>query len=252
MRTMRLKFVGLAVSILLSNSIYAVACAHNHDLNPQPRYLPGIVTMTQDHQYMRTHDAPIFWKMSAYYLPQLTDASCSLASATMLINAIRAPQKLYDHQKLATPDAVVSKAHDAWEHDVKQGGDGVTLDQFGLYLKQAIKDYISLPAEIKVIHATSDKKIASLFHQALIEGEKTGRTWMVVNFDLKFISGTEQGGHFSPVGAYDAQKKRVLLMDPYREYFEPYWVPERVVLKSMTTKDSSAHKNRGFVVVRFK
>ncbi|HBI22301.1 MAG TPA: hypothetical protein DDY37_06950 [Legionella sp.] len=50
---------------------------------------------------------------------------------------------------------------------------------------------------------------------------------------------------------HHANTKRVLLMDPYREFFEPYWVPEHRLLNSMATEDSVAHKNRGFIVVKW-
>jgi hypothetical protein len=170
----------------------------------------------------------------------------------MLINALRIPQMQHANQKLATTNSVVHSTNDAWKNAVKQGGNGVTLDQFGLFLTQAMKAYHILPTNIEVIHATGVKDIATKFHQALLDGEKTGRTYIIVNFDLKFISRTESAGHFAPVGAYDANTKRVLIMDPEREFFEPYWVPEHRLLNSMETKDPDAHIHRGFVVVTLK
>ena len=41
-------------------------------------------------------------------------------------------------------------------------------------------------------------------------------------------------------------------MDPFRELFEPYWVPEHQLLQGMQTVDLTAHKNRGFVIVTLK
>lgn len=246
------KSVGFLLSISCLGASFTDASASNHDLKKQSRYVPGVVSIIQDHSYIRTHDAPIYWSISPYYLPQLTGSSCSLASATMVMNALRIPQIQYANQKLATTDSVVHSANNAWENDVKQGGEGVTLDQFGLFLTQAMKAYHILPTKLDVIHATRAKDIATKFHQALLEGEKTGRTFIIVNFDQKFISGTESGGHFAPVGAYDINTKRVLIMDPDREFFEPYWVPEYRLLNSMGTEDSTAHKNRGFVIVRLK
>ena len=244
------KSIGFMLLISCFGASFADSSASNHDLNKQSRYVSGVVTIIQDHHYIRTHDAPIYWKISPYYLPQPTDASC--ASATMVMNALRIPQMQYANQKLATTNSVVHSTNNAWENDVKQGGDGVTLDQFGSFLTQAIKAYRILPTKIQVIHATRVKDIATKFHQALLEGEKTGRTFIIVNFDQKFISGTESVGHFAPVGAYDVKTKRVLIMDPDRELFEPYWIPEHRLLKSMETEDSDTHKNRGFVIVTLK
>ncbi len=243
------KLLGLALSISASITNASIS---NQDRNKQSHYVPGVVSIIQDHGYIRTHDAPTYWEISPYYLPQPTDASCSLASATMVINALRIHQMQYANQKLATTDSVVHSFNSAWANDVKQGGDGVSLDQFGSFLKQAMKAYHILPIELEVIHATRAKDIATKFHQSLLEGEKTGRTFVIVNFDQKFISGTERVGHFAPVGAYDVNTKRVLIMDPDREFFEPYWVSEHLLLNSMETMGSDGRKTRGFIIVKLK
>lgn len=246
------KSVGLVLSISGLGASFTDAFARSQDWNKQSRYVPGVVSIIQDHGYIRTHDAPIYWEISPYYLPQPTDASCSLASATMVMNALRIPQMQYANQKLATTDSVVHSVNNGWAKDVKQGADGVTLDQFGSFLEQAMKAYHILPTKLEVIHVTGVKDIAAKFHQALLEGEKTGRTFIIVNFNQKFISGTESVGHFAPVGAYDVNTKRVLIMDPDRELFEPYWVPEHRLLNSMETEDSDTRKSRGFVIVKLK
>lgn len=246
------KSIGFVVSISCCGCSFADAALSNYDIKQQSRYVPGVVSIIRDHRYIRTHDSPVYWGISPYYLPQLTDASCSLASATMVINALRIPQMQYANQKLATSNSVVHSTNDSWANDVKQGGMGVTLDQLGSFLSKAMKTYRILSTNLEVIHATEVKEFATKFHQALLEGEKTGRTFIIVNFDQKFISGTESVGHFAPVGAYDVTTQRVLIMDPDRELFEPYWVPEHQLVKSMETDDTDAHKSRGFIVVALK
>lgn len=241
--------IGFVMSISCWGLGFADAALSNDKIQQQSRYVPGVVSIILEHHYMRTHNAPVYWKISPYYLPQPTDASCSLASATMVINALRIPQMQYANQSLATTNSVMHSTNDSWANDVKQGGIGVTLDQLGSFLAQAIKAYRILPTNLEVIHATEAKEFATKFHQALLEGEKTGRTFIIVNFDQKFISGTESIGHFAPVGAYNVNSKQVLIMDPDREFFEPYWVPEHRLLKSMETVDIDAQRSRGFIVV---
>lgn len=222
----------------------------NAPVKKQPRYVPGVVSIIEDHAYIRAHEAPVYWKISPYYLSQPTDASCSLTTATMVINALRIPQMKYADQKLATTDTVVhSIGNDSWANDVKQGGNGVTLDKLGRYLSHAMDAYHIPSFKLEVVHATQPNDVAAKFNQALVESEKTGKTFLIVNYNQKFISGTEDVGHFAPVGAYDSNTKRVLIMDPDRELFEPYWVPEQRLLDGMATKDSDSGKNRGFVVV---
>ena len=246
------KSAALVMSINCFNAALADVSTSHSEQNNQPRFISGVVSITQEHGYIRTHNAPTYWKISPFYLPQPTDPSCSLTAATMLINALRIPQVQYANQKLATTNSVAHIVNNAWANDVKQGGTGVDLDQFGLFLTQAMQAYHIPPYTLEVIHATGAKDIATKFHQALLDSEKTGRTFIIINFNQKVISGTESVGHFAPVGAYDAERKRLLIMDPDRELFEPYWAPEHVILKGMETEDTDAHKKRGFVIVKLK
>jgi hypothetical protein len=46
--------------------------------------------LSRDHDYIRAHTAPAYWALAPHLIHQHTDASCSLATATMLLNGIRA------------------------------------------------------------------------------------------------------------------------------------------------------------------
>ena len=47
------------------------------------------VSVEQSHAYLQHHAAPDYWKLSSYYVSQVTDSACSLAAITMLLNALR-------------------------------------------------------------------------------------------------------------------------------------------------------------------
>jgi hypothetical protein len=87
-------------------------------------------------------------------------------------------------------------------------------------------------------------------HEALLQSEKD-QVFIIANFNQVFFSGTLGGGHFAPIGAYDAEKKRVLIMDPDREFFEPYWVSEQLLLKSMATRDDETQVYRGYMIIKY-
>lgn len=74
--------------------------------------------------------------------------------------------------------------------------------------------------------------------------------FIVVNFDQGFFTSGTGVGHFSPIGAYDAAKKRVLILDPDRQWHQPYWVSEDLLLKAMATKDSSGKHYRGYLWIK--
>jgi len=63
-----------------------------------PKYVPGVESIAHAHQYIQKNEALLYWQISPYYLPQLTDSSCSLASATMIVNAARNSENLTVNQ----------------------------------------------------------------------------------------------------------------------------------------------------------
>ncbi|MCL9683372.1 phytochelatin synthase family protein [Legionella maioricensis] len=217
-----------------------------------PRYVSGVESILNSHQYIREHDAPLYWKLSPYYISQPTDCACSLASVVMIINAIRSSQPLAANQQLATTDNILKRVEDkSWQDNVKKGGNGVTLDEVKPLMSKALKAYGLKNFTVEVIHTkNTSKETAEKLHHDLMGAEQTGHVFIIANFNQKFISGTMSVGHFSPIGAYDAQTKRVLIMDTDRELFEPYWVPEKLFLQSMSTIDEDAHNCRGYLLIK--
>ena len=67
----------------------------------------------------------------------------------------------------------------------------------------------------------------------------------------RILTGDPEGsvGHIAPIGAYDAKKKRVLILDPDRKYYQPYWVPYEKLFDGINTTDSGNSKSRGLVIV---
>ena len=73
-----------------------------------------------------------------------------------------------------------------------------------------------------------------------------------MNFLQSEFTGDPEGsiGHIAPVAAYDENKKQVLILDPDRDYYEPYWVSDEQALKGMATLDKGAGKYRGYLVIK--
>ena len=71
-------------------------------------------------------------------------------------------------------------------------------------------------------------------------------------FDTTDLFGGASSGHFAPVGKYDAATDRVLIMDPDRESFDPFWVPADLFLRSMSGIDSDSGLPRGYLIVHLK
>jgi hypothetical protein len=91
-------------------------------------------------------------------------------------------------------------------------------------------------------------------HELLVQNEKSAKNFLIANFLPSEYTGDPEGtvGHLSPVAAYDAKQKRVLIFDSDRQYYEPYWVSEEVFLKGLNTKDKGADAFRGLLWIELK
>ncbi|HAR44448.1 MAG TPA: hypothetical protein DCS07_17760 [Bdellovibrionales bacterium] len=204
------------------------------------------------HEYFLSHPAPDFWALSPYYAGQQTDSSCSAASAVMVLNAVRREMNLLATDELITEAALLKHPElSAWKQAVGPGGSGVTLDQLKSYFSAALKAYSIENFELEVFHVNDQTpKALKALRSALVQNEKRGLDFIIANFLQGTLTGDAAIGHMAPVGAYDAAKKRVLIMDPDRRWYEPYWVPENVFLAGMATRDPVSGFTRGFLRVR--
>jgi hypothetical protein len=113
-----------AFAVLLVVTV--VAAGHAQAQDRKPKLGPDAVTIQQAHGYLRSHDAPDYWALSPYYVPQATDSACSLAAIAMLVNALRGLPPHAD-DRLVTQQALLDKVgSDLWAKQTAQGGSGVT------------------------------------------------------------------------------------------------------------------------------
>jgi hypothetical protein len=192
-----------------------------------------------------------------YYLPQLTESSCSVASVAMLMNGLRANLPLGANDTLVTEPGLLARAASAaWKKAAAQGGDGVSLDRLGQMIERSLAAYGLGAHEVEVVHveSASDAGLARL-RQVLAENEASADDFILIDFIQSVFTGDPEGnvGHIAPIAAYDAERQRVLVLDPDRRWYEPYWVADRTLLEGMATTDDQAPgkgARRGYVHVR--
>jgi hypothetical protein len=232
--------------MLLGVSVFAFAAG--------PKYGPTAKRLYDSHRHIQSQKAPDFWALMPYYVHQQNGSSCSIASVTMVVNAARASQTLKSDDELFTQKSLLSKLNDSiWSSGVGDKGHGVSLDELGRLTLLAIRAAGFDQASVEVVHIDpEDKKLKDRLHKLLIANEKSDRDFLIANFLQSEFTGDPEGavGHISPIGSYDVQQKKVLILDPDRQYYEPYWVSEETFFKGMATKDVSATKYRGYVYVK--
>lgn len=233
---------------LLFNTVVVadVALDPNH-----PKYGPAsspiAVPLSQDHRYFQSinHPAPDFWILNSFYYPQFNEYSCSVAAVAAVINGfIRAGNNLKDADKNVVMDDLLSKVKvEHWYAKTHKGGYkgklGLTLAELKNVMEATLKAYGVKSAEVKMVEVSkSDEPTLLAYRQTLQENEKSASDFVMMHFVQDALTKAQGGpfAHISPVGAYDQEAKRVLILDVDRDYYQPYWVSDENALKAMAQK----------------
>jgi hypothetical protein len=217
---------------------------------PRPKFASGAVPVLRPDDYLRSNPAPDFWTLLAFYVPQATDAACSVASITMALNAMRGlPQFAAD--PIVTQQRLLERvADERWVAATAQGGFGVTWAELEHYLREGLRTY-HVPAALDVWRP-SDSSPATLkeLRDLLAENERSSSDVILGVFDQGVLTGDVNIGHVAPIGAYDQQTNRVLVMDVDREWYAPYWVADELLLESMLRPGPQDPERGGLLRVR--
>lgn len=219
--------------LITGASLIWAAAAHAFDA--KPKFGPDAIPIQQATAFLRTHAAPDYWAISPFYIPQETDSDCSVASIAILLNALRGVPGRAD-QNLVTPQALLSAAGSKrWKVETARNGVGVTFAEFKTAIALSLHKYHLDNYRIEVFRPadTSEASLSQL-QSILAENERSGADIALAYFNQGVLTGDWDGPHISPIGAYDADSGRVLVMDVDRRYYVPYWSPLIKFLQSMT------------------
>ena len=81
--------LGIVVCVLGGVIFVSVAAEPKPEAAAQPKYGSQAVRLFHAREYLQTHEAPDFWALMPYYVHQFNERACSVASATMVVNALR-------------------------------------------------------------------------------------------------------------------------------------------------------------------
>ena len=252
-----MRYEGLCLA-----AIVGVACANApnvaHPLGADgpariagPKYSAPAIPLSRDHAYFQRAAAPDYWALAPYYVGQENDAGCSLASLTMLVNAARRTTALTSDDPLVTQTLLFERVHsDIWQRGLAPGGDGVTLAELAELARQSLAAFALPSPHVETTHVPgASPQALERLRAALRQNEASANDYLLLNFDVRAYVGVGDYGHIAPVGAYDIDGQRVLVLDPDRTWYEPYWIPDTVALAGMATGDSVTGQPRGYLYV---
>jgi hypothetical protein len=224
----------------------------------KPKYGSGTIPLSIDYSYVKQSAAPDFWALMPQYLAQRDGRSCSLASFATVLNSLRGSAKLGADDRLITQNALLDQVdHPAWNRMFKKNGKTAGLDEFGQIAEKALKHYRIACDAVEVVRVQVDvaqdpkawTEIQDRVRKILVANEASAQDRVILNALQSELTGDPEGkvGHVMSIGAYDAKRDRVLILDPDREYYEPYWVGFAQLMNGMNTFDSDSGKNRGLI-----
>lgn len=170
--------------------------------------------------------------LTAALQTQETRSGCGPASAATVLSALRRSRVSQDD--VHSPAAVAERSR------LRTFFTGMPLDDLGRMLRAD-------GAQATVIHAADSTVDA--FREMLRRNASTPDDYLVLNYHREAL-GQQGGGHFSPVGAYDAASDRVLILDVATLRYPPVWARVADVFAAMDTVDPESGMTRGWIEVK--
>lgn len=212
---------------------------------PLPDNVIGLTTPEGEALLFGAEARNDYFPLSIHFTTQVNPAYCGPATIAMVLNALgvpRPPSKMtvglgmFDQENIFTPatDAVKPAAA------ILSPPYGMTLDELGGVLA-------AYDLDVAVVHA-GDSDLETFRKTAIAELADDDH-FILVNY-LRKALGQEAGGHISPLGAYDEDTDRFLILDVSRYKYPPVWVEAAALFGAMDTADAdNGGKTRGYVSV---
>ena len=101
------------------------------------KYADWVRLLSEDNAHLRRAPAHGYWRLAPHYVCQITDCACSLASATMVINALSGDRLRAPGSRIITQQELLAAVNnDVWHKGSGcDGGPGVTLTELEKLLR---------------------------------------------------------------------------------------------------------------------
>ncbi len=233
------------ITLIVAAAMVAGLSGAQAETLPLPASVIGLTTPEGEALLFGAEARNDYFPLSIHFTTQINPAYCGPATIAMVLNALDVPRPasdmttglgMFDQENIFTPATDAVKSAKA----ILSPPYGMTLDELGGML--AAHDL-----KVTVVHA-GDSDLDTFRKTAIAELEDNDH-FILVNYLRKAI-GQEAGGHISPLGAYDADTDRFLILDVSRYKYPPVWVEAAALFGAMNTIDSDNNdKTRGYVSV---
>lgn len=184
-----------------------------------------------------------FLPLVSHFENQVSQSHCGPATLAMVLNAVEAPApapRAYAPHRLFTQANVLNGRT---REIVSDGG----VARAGMALQQ-VADVLGVYGLEVETHYASASSVEAFRAEAL---DYLGRDdhHVIVNYSRAAL-GQSGPGHISPLGAYDAESDRFLILDTSRYKAPPVWVRTADLFAAMAEPTRDGGRTRGFLLVR--
>jgi hypothetical protein len=165
--------------------------------------------------------------------PQIRRGFCGPATIAAVINAALRPLVPVTQTSLFTPAASAIKS------ELAVSLSGLTLGE----VAQIVQAHGLIAGKF---HA--DQADVASFRTAVQASLSEPLTYLVVNYDRRVL-GQTGAGHISPLGAFDPDTDRVLVLDVAAHRYPYTWVPVSRLWSAMNTIDNDSGLARGYLLI---
>ena len=240
----KIQVLSTAACLLCGLAATAALAGSREENSPEPPVYLDTAEGYKRFQESDSHKSIV--PLSMYFVTQVTQTYCGVASSTMVLNALIpdaqrpttpewSPYRLFAQSNFFTDEVlkIVSR-----ESVLKNG---MILDKLGAVLR-------TYPVKVEVFHA-GGKNDESAFRNAAKEALRSGERFVILNY-LRTAVAQKTGGHFSPLAAYHGKSDSFLVYDVARYKYPPSWVKTKDLWSAMNTTDDESMMTRGYLVVK--
>lgn len=200
---------------------------------PLPPELIGISSAEGQRLLAASTSKTDYAQLAPHLVAQARRAFCGPATSAAVINAALRPHPPVTQASLFNAAAAAVKS------ELALSLSGLTLEELAAFLR-------AHGLQVRVLHARQSDPTS--FRDAARAALGEPRTFLVVNFDRRVLL-QSGAGHISPVGAFDSETDRLLVLDVATQKYPYTWVPASKLWAAMNTMDSDSGQTRGYLLV---
>lgn len=175
-----------------------------------------------------------YGQLDPFLEPQSRRAFCGPATSVAVINAALRPAVR------VTQTSLFNAAASEIKSELAVTLSGTTLDELAGILR-------AHGMQVQVVH--SDQSDVAAFRVAARATLSEPLAFLVVNYDRRALD-QSGSGHISPVGAFNADADKLLVLDVAAHKYPYTWVPVPKLWSAMSTVDSDSGRARGYLLVK--